>query len=235
MDDPTKTPQAAAGFGLSPNDGRELSSELLARLRAADPQAWNAFLQSRHQALLRFVERNLGEGLRRKVEPTDIVQEVGLSVAGSLESLDLGDRDPFGWLCQLAERRIIDAHRRHFGAQKRSATREVGLEVGGTQSENSGGGLINVLIETMTSPSEAMARDQRAVRLHQALEKLPAEAREAIRLRYVEGLPSKEIAAQLGKTDGATRVLLTRALAKLQELLGEETLFGSFQSKRPSE
>jgi DNA-directed RNA polymerase specialized sigma24 family protein len=36
------------------------------------------------------------------------------------------------------------------------------------------------------------------------------------------GLPSKEIAQKLGKTDGAVRVMLSRSLGKLQELLGDE-------------
>jgi RNA polymerase sigma-70 factor (ECF subfamily) len=51
---------------------------------------------------------------------------------------------------------------------------------------------------------------------------LPEDQREAIRLRYLVGLPSKEIAQKLGKTDGAVRVMLSRSLAKLQEMLAEE-------------
>ena len=42
-----------------------------------------------------------------------------------------------------------------------------------------------------------------------------------LRLRYLEGLPSKEIADRLGKSDGAVRVMLTRSLDKLQKLLAE--------------
>jgi len=34
-------------------------------------------------------------------------------------------------------------------------------------------------------------------------------------------LPSKEIAQRLGKSDGSIRVMLTRSLARLQELLEE--------------
>ena len=53
-----------------------------------------------------------------------------------------------------------------------------------------------------------------------ALDSLPTEQRDALRMRYLEGLPSKDIAERLKKTDGAVRVMLTRSLAKLQELLG---------------
>jgi RNA polymerase sigma-70 factor (ECF subfamily) len=60
------------------------------------------------------------------------------------------------------------------------------------------------------------------------LESLAPEARDALKMRYVDGLPSKEIAAKLGKTDGATRVLLTRSLARLQEIPSTDTDFQSF-------
>ena len=67
-----------------------------------------------------------------------------------------------------------------------------------------------------------LAQPERAAPAGRALGKLPAEQREALRLRYVENLPSKEIAARLGKSDGAVRVMLTRALGQLQQLLGPE-------------
>ena len=57
-----------------------------------------------------------------------------------------------------------------------------------------------------------------------ALDQLPEDHREALRLRYLEGLPSKEIAQRLKKSDGAIRVMLTRSLAKLQTLLGDESI-----------
>jgi RNA polymerase sigma-70 factor (ECF subfamily) len=74
----------------------------------------------------------------------------------------------------------------------------------------------------MTTPSAAFSRDQRQLRVLAALDTLPEEQREAIRLRYLVGLPSKEIAQKLGKTDGAIRVMLSRSLGKLQEMLAEE-------------
>ena len=52
-----------------------------------------------------------------------------------------------------------------------------------------------------------------------ALETLPADQQEALRLRYLRGLPSKEIALRLGKSDGAIRVMLSRGIARLQILL----------------
>ena len=73
----------------------------------------------------------------------------------------------------------------------------------------------------MTTPSAAFSRDQRQLRMLAALDTLPEHEREALRLRYLVGQPSKEIAKKLGKSDGATRVMISRALSKLQEILSE--------------
>ena len=74
-----------------------------------------------------FIERQLGTALRRKIEPDDVFQETSAEAVRALPTAEFGDRDPFSWLCQIAERRIIDLHRRFFGAQKRDAGREVPL------------------------------------------------------------------------------------------------------------
>jgi RNA polymerase sigma-70 factor (ECF subfamily) len=196
---------------------------IVARLRAGDSNALAEFINSRRPQLMAFIDRRLGAALRRKVEPDDLFQEVSTEAVRSLREIDLTERDPFNWLCQVAERRIIDSHRRFFGSQKRDAGREVSLNAGGGGSTStSRPGLINLLVASMTSASQAFSRDQKQMRLLAALEKLPEEHREALRLRYIDGLPSKEIAEKLGKTDGAVRVMLTRSLAKLQQILGDE-------------
>jgi RNA polymerase sigma-70 factor, ECF subfamily len=197
----------------------ELES-LLARVRGRDAEALAEFLQAHRPQLMAFIERQLGHALRRKVEPDDVFQEASAEAVRALPTVELGDRDPFSWLCQVAERRIIDLHRRFFDAQKRDAGREVPL--GGGGSETGQAGLINMLVASMTTPSKAFSRNAREARLQESLAKLPDEQREALRMRYVESLPSKEIAAKLGKSDAAVRVMLTRSIKKLQELLGDE-------------
>ncbi len=192
--------------------------ELIAKVRADDSQALADFIVSKRPQLLAFIERRLGAGLRRKIEPDDLFQETSAEAVRSIGEVELAERDPFNWLCQVAERRIIDAHRRFFGSQKRDAGREVSMNAGGTD-DSSRPGLINLLVASMTSASAAFSRDQRQIRLMAALEKLPEDHREALRLRYLENLPSKDIAERVGKTDGAVRVMLTRSLAKLQQIL----------------
>ncbi len=198
----------------------EETGQLSQRLRDGDAEALGEFVQSRRYQLLAYIERQLGAALRTKIEPDDIFQEVSADALRSLGEMDLSDRDPFGWLCQLAQRRIIDAHRRFFGAQKRAAAREVPLGTPGGETNRVA--LIDMLVASMTTPTQAFSRDQRQMRLLEAMSELPELHREALRLRYVEGLPSKEIAEKLDKSDGAVRVMLSRSLVRLQKILGED-------------
>ena len=197
--------------------------DVVARIRQREPAALGQFLERHHEQLLAYIQGNMSAELLRKIEPQDVLQEVGISALQSLAEVDLTERDPFLWLCQLAHRRIIDSHRRFIASQKRSAQREVGPQTPGAESGN--GDFFDMLVVTMTTPSQAFSRNQRNLRLEQALAELPDDAREALRLRYVENLPSKEIAERLGKSDGAVRVLLTRSLQRLHTLLGDESAF----------
>lgn len=204
---------------------------VIARIKSGDRDALAAFVAERTPQLLAFIEKRMSAALRAKVEPADILQELTVSALGGLEDVELGERDPFSWLCQQAERRIIDAHRRHIGAQKRTAAREIGMHAPAGKPDDAGG-LGDLLAASMTSPSAAFSRQQKEFHMLQALESLPDDAREAVRLRYVEGLPSKEIADRLGKSDGAVRVLLTRSLQKLQELLAHNNDFQTLVARQ---
>ena len=91
------------------------ADELVERIRQGDAEALAEFISARRIPLLAYVERRLGSGLRRKLEPEDVFQEVSTEAVRSLATVESIGREPFGWLCQIAERRIIDAHRKFFG------------------------------------------------------------------------------------------------------------------------
>lgn len=193
---------------------------LHAEVRRGNTTALAQLIELRRPHLLAFIERQLGAALRRKVEVDDVFQETAAEAVRALPGADLKDREPFSWLCQIAERRIIDLHRKFFDAQKRDAAREVPLAApaGG---ESHSGGLINMLVASMTTASQAFSRNVREAKLMDAIATLPEDQRDALRLRYIENLPSKEIAKKLGKSDAAVRVMLTRSLKKLQTILEE--------------
>ena len=54
------------------------------------------------------------------------------------------------------------------------------------------------------------------------LEHLPDDRREALIMRFALGMDNREIARALGRTDGATKVLIHRAIKQLQEEMSDE-------------
>ena len=192
--------------------------ELLQRIKGGDPVALTEYLELRRPDLIRFIERNLGESLRRKVSADDVFQDVSFSCMNSQDRVDLSERDPFSWFCRLAERRIIDSHRSHFKTKKRDANREVVL---GTAVANNSAQLANLLVSSITSPSQVLSREEQHQKLATAVASLSMDEQQALELRYLENLPSKQIAKRLGKGDGAIRMLLSRAIKRLEQVMAE--------------
>jgi RNA polymerase sigma-70 factor (ECF subfamily) len=56
-------------------------------------------------------------------------------------------------------------------------------------------------------------------RILECVEDLPDDRREALIMRFALGMDNREIARALGRTDGATKVLLHRAIKQLEELV----------------
>ena len=52
--------------------------------------------------------------------------------------------------------------------------------------------------------------------------KLPEDRRDALIMRFALDMDNREIARALGRTDGATKVLIHRAIKQLEEELGDE-------------
>ena len=185
-------------------------------LRFSTPEDLVRFMEAERPKILGYIEKNLGPVLRKKIEPDDIYQELCVAALAAPEQFNVPGRDSFKLLCQIAEQRIIDSHRRLVSAQKRSVERERSIN----QPLPAGqGAFIDLLVASLTSASQAFSKTQKEFELMQAMEALTAEQREVIRLRFVDGWATKEIAEKLGKTDGAIRVLLSRTISQLQTMV----------------
>lgn len=195
--------------------------QLADEVRAGDTTALADYIQRRRRELLGFVQRRMSAALLRKLEPEDVLQELSVYAVRGLASIDLSRHDLYTWLCRLAERRIIDAHRHHFRAGKRDASREIPLAA--RVSDASQAALLQLLTSSGTSPSAVLSRDQKQLRLIKALSQLPIEQRRVIRMRFAQGMATKQIACELQKSDGAIRVMVTRSLRRLKELLGPDS------------
>ena len=71
--------------------------------------------------------------------------------------------------------------------------------------------------------TEALVEDRDDLkRILECVQLLPDDRREALIMRFALGMDNREIARALGRTDGATKVLLHRAIRQLEELVMKE-------------
>jgi len=152
--------------------------------------------------LVLWATSRLSPGLRAKLEPDDVAQEALMAVHRSLGGFQGNNHKAFlAWVFKIAENRIRDLAD-HFGAQKRQK--------------------IQPLTFSQTSPSTVIARTEEVQKVAQALELLPEDYSEVIRLRRFEELSVAEIAELKGKSANAVRILYCRALKALKLALHEE-------------
>jgi RNA polymerase sigma-70 factor (ECF subfamily) len=126
----------------------------------------------------------------------------------------------YPWLRQFAWEHLVDLHRRHLRAQRRSIAREE--PYGSGLPDASAAALVERLVGSGTSPSRNLIRAELRERVQSALARLGPRDREVLVLRHLEGLSTAEVASVLGLGAGAVMTRHTRALVRLRALLEDE-------------
>ena len=72
------------------------------------------------------------------------------------------------------------------------------------------------ICDSGAGPEEAALRTSDAQEVQQALSWLTADQQRAMRLRYHDGMRAREIATQMGRTEGSVRLILHRATHSLR-------------------
>jgi RNA polymerase sigma-70 factor (ECF subfamily) len=194
---------------------------LLRRAEDGDGQARQAVLIRHRERLKHMIAVRLDHRLAARVDPSDVVQDVLLDAARGLDDYLRQRPVPFyPWLRQLAWDRLIELHRRHLHAQRRSVKREQPLAP--HLSDESALQLADRVLARQSSPSDRALRDELRGRIRAALDQLGERDREVLVLRHLEQLSTREIAAVLGLSEGAVKVRHLRALERLRGLLESE-------------
>jgi len=191
----------------------------LREARAGDGPAWGELLERYRNYLTLLARLQIGRLLRGKVDAADLVQESFLEAHRKLR-LFQGSTEPefVAWLRQILGTCLAHLIRRYRGTQRRDVRLERRLA---EELEQSSRVLDRGLIAPQSSPSQRAARREQAVRLADALEQLPADYREAIVLRHLEGLSFPEVARRMDRSVDSVEKLWVRALARLRSVLGE--------------
>lgn len=195
------------------------TTALVVASKAGNNEALGTLLLRYRGFLLMLAHRYLSEQLRRRVDPADIVQVTFLEAKRDLNAFRGDTPAEFaGWLRGMLKNNVASALSHHVMMQKRSTRKEV-YAGGGDDDGSSRQNWIHQLPGGKTSPSGVAVRQEAVLAMMNALHELPETQAEAIRLRYMEGLPLKEIVERMGKSETAVAGLLKRGLQKLRALL----------------
>lgn len=180
-----------------------------------------AELFARHRdQLRRMVRLRLDRRLQGRVDPSDVLQEAQLEVFRRAAAYAADPRmSPFVWLRFITGQQLIASHRRHLGAQMRSAGQEIALHRGPMPQATSAS-LAEMLLGRLTSPTQAAHRAEVRVLLQEALNSMEPLDREVLALRHFEELSNAEVAQVLGLTKTAASNRYIRALERLRQILG---------------
>ncbi len=193
------------------------SQRILTLAKQGDESAKGELLNRFRPYLNVIAQRLLDERLQSRLDYADVVQIAFLEATRDFDSFR-GDsvESLLAWLRHILKNNISTAHQQHLTAQKRSARKEVTLRVS-SESGGSSLGMQDMVPSESSSPSQRMMRDEASVVLAACLEQIPETQREAIRMRYLEGMSLKEISERIAKSEMAVAGLLKRGLRALRE------------------
>lgn len=189
----------------------------LDRYRGGDTAALALLFENCRPRLRRMVELRLDARLAARLDPSDVLQEVYLDIAGQIDGYLRAPKVNFYiWLRGLALERLLKLQRRHLGADCRAVGREEVFPL------ESSAALAKQLLARGPSPGDAVVKAELRRRVQLALAKLDDDDREIILMRDFEGMTNGEVAQTLGLSASGATMRYGRALFRLKEILNSD-------------
>jgi RNA polymerase sigma-70 factor (ECF subfamily) len=171
-------------------------AELIARTRAGDPDAFGTLVSRYYDACWRFAYHMLGE----RSDAEDVVQETYLRAYLAIGRYD--ERDQFrGWLFRILTNQCRNALTSRGRRTRRFVQDEVALD-------------------TAAAPPSGVSLGVEDAALSRALAQLDPHQREALLLKYAEGLEYTQMSAMTGVGESALKMRVKRGVERLRSILG---------------
>lgn len=186
------------------------SQYLLSQARDGDRDSFGRLLES-VRPYIRVLARGTHRGaLLNKVDDSDLVQDAMVEVTKSFHRFR-GEAVPefLAWVREIVAHTVHNSVRHVIGTQKRNPG-PVGPRV---DPESIPGHEV--------PPERAAVLREESARVAAAIERLPADMQQVLLMRLVDDVPHAAVAAELGRTEQAVRMLFVRAVRRLQELVGD--------------
>jgi RNA polymerase sigma-70 factor (ECF subfamily) len=184
-----------------------------------DPSAIDGLLARHREPLRRMIAVRLDRSLVRREDASDVVQGVLLEASRRLADYLRNPSMPFQlWLRQIARDELIDVHRRHRVATRRSVDRELSMNAN-QFLDRSSLDLASALRDHGPTPTAEAIRRELIDRFHAALKELGDDDREIVVMRHFEHLTNAESALALGLSEPAAGMRYLRAMRRLRDIL----------------
>lgn len=195
------------------------AERLLDEARQGESAVLGDLLQLYRNYLTILASTQLDRRLRRRMNPSDLVQEAMLAAHRDFEQFR-GDseREFLAWLRQILVNCLHHAVDTHVKAKMRDVRREISIEQANAALDRTAVNLVQVLADHGPSPSAPVRQRERVVALADQLAKLRPQYRDVIVLRNLQGLSFDEIAARMERNSGAVRMLWLRAIEKFKQV-----------------
>lgn len=197
-------------------------AELLDRAVRGDPAALRDLLKLHGPTARAVISRKIDRRWRALLDDDDVMQVAYLEAFLHIDQLASRDTRSFvSWLTRIAENALRDALRGLTRDKRPNPTRRIyGTPNGGGGHSGSHAALLDILGATTTTPSRHATTNEAAASIESALERLPPDYREVVRLYDLQGLSPTQVASRLGRSIGAVHMLRARAHDRLREELG---------------
>jgi RNA polymerase sigma-70 factor (ECF subfamily) len=177
---------------------------LIGRARQETASKLGDLLEQFRPRLLKVAEKLVSSQMQRRMSTSDLVQETMMSASNQFSSFRGNSKDELhGWLLGILRSRLVDGLRRHRIAERRRQAQEISHDQAN-------------LIDVGLSPCEQAAVSEQALQLALALQELPEEQQQIVRMRYLEDRTFEEIAEMLGISISAVWRRWTDALETLK-------------------
>ena len=209
---------------MSDSDEKKTESQFV------DEAALARLFEEFRPRLWRLVQFRLDSHLLGRVDPDDVLQESWLNIAARAEHYATKwTGSTFVWMRLVVSQTLIDVHRRNVDSQKRDAGRE--QVIGGWSPDSTSCSLAEHFLGHMTSPSQAVMREELSAQLGEAMTTLSELDQEVLALRHFEELSNAETAEVLNLTEQAASLRYVRALSRLKHVLEKLPEFADWQGR----
>ncbi|HUA67397.1 MAG TPA: sigma-70 family RNA polymerase sigma factor [Candidatus Saccharimonadales bacterium] len=200
-------------------------SELLARCRRGEAEAWDELFDLHYAAAGRFIFQLAPDFSREDSE--EICQEVFLSVIKNLESFQ-GESQFQTWLFRIAVNKARDYREKRIAAKRGGMQTIISL-----QAENPETGLAPDPPDSLPTPDENLINAEQMALVRKSLDQLDEPCREIVELRYLGDLSYDELSAILKLNPKTVSSRLSRCLDRLEEIAQRTFLRENPKVSRP--